>query len=68
MLIIKLGKILIDLFSDKEYVSFQGGEIYSIFSNAIELYTVNERALLRYTSRKKKKDKIRGLLNTIKRQ
>ena len=68
MLTITLEKILIDLFSDKEYVSFQGGEIYSIFSNAIELYTVNERALLRYTSRKKKKDKIRGLLNTIKRQ
>jgi len=68
MLTITLEKILIDLFSDKEYVSFQGGEIYSTFSNAIELYTVNERALLRYTSQKKKKNKIRGLLNTIKRQ
>ena len=65
---ITLEKILVDLFSDKEFVSFQGSEIYSIFSNAIELYTVNESALLRYASRKKEKDKIQDLLNTIKRQ
>jgi len=65
---VSLEKMLVDLFSDKEFVSFQGSEIYSIFNNAIELYTVNESTLLRYASRKKKRDKIQNLLNTIKRQ
>lgn len=61
-----LEKILVDLFSDKEFISFQGNEIYKIFQNAFETYTINESTMLRYTDRKKKKDKINALLQTIK--
>lgn len=63
-----LEKILVDLFSDKEFISFQGSEIYTIFENALDAYTVNESAMLRYADRKKKKEKIQSLLKTIKRQ
>ncbi len=63
-----LEKILVDLFSDKEFISFQGNEIYKIFQNAFKTYTINESTMLRYTDRKKKKkkDKINALLQTIK--
>lgn len=63
-----LEKILVDLFSNKEFISFQGSEIYTIFENALDAYTVNESAMLRYADRKKKKEKIQSLLKTIKRQ
>ncbi len=62
-----LEKILVDLFSDKEFISFQGSEIYTIFQNALDAYTINESAMLRYADRKKRKEKIRCLLKTINR-
>lgn len=63
-----LEKILVDLFSDKEFISFQGSEIYTIFQNALDAYTINESAMLRYADRKNKKANIQRLLKTIERQ
>jgi hypothetical protein len=61
-----LEKILVDLATDKEFFPFQGNEIFSIYKNAFEKYTINESSMLRYAARKEKRDKIKEIINTIK--
>jgi DNA-binding Lrp family transcriptional regulator len=63
-----LEKILVDLYTDKEFFPFQGNDIDSIYESAFERYTINENTMLRYASRKEKKTKLQELLETIKRQ
>jgi len=62
-----LEKILVDLAVDKEFISFQGSEIYAIFESAMGQYTVNQNTLLRYAARKNKKEEIKKII-TINRQ
>jgi hypothetical protein len=62
-----LEKILVDLAVDKEFMPFQGNEIYAIFESAMEQYTVNQNTLLRYAARKNKKEEIQKII-TINRQ
>jgi hypothetical protein len=62
-----LEKMLVDLAVDKEFMSFQGSEIYAIFESAMEQYTINQNTLLRYAARKNKKEKIKKII-TINRQ
>lgn len=66
--IASLEKILVDLYCDKEFLPFQGNEIYHIYKNAFNDYTINESSMLRYASRKEKRAEIRIVLNSIKRQ
>lgn len=61
-----LEKILVDLYCDKEFSSFQGNEIHHIYKNAFDSYTVNESTMLRYASRKEKKSAIEAMINSIK--
>jgi hypothetical protein len=63
-----LEKMLVDLATDKEFISFQGNEIYTIFRTAFEKYTVNQNTLLRYASRKHKKEETKTIITTINRQ
>ena len=63
-----LEKILVDWATDKEFLPFQGNEIFSIYGNAFEKYTINESAVLRYAARKEKRPKITEIINTIKHQ
>ena len=63
-----LEKILVDLATDKEFFSFQGNEIFTIYENAFDKYTINESSMLRYVARKEKRDKIKKIINSIKRQ
>jgi len=63
-----LEKILVDLATDKEFFPFQGNEILTIYENAIEKYTINESSMLRYASRKEKRENVTKIINTIKRQ
>ena len=63
-----LEKILVDLYCDREFTPFQGNEIYHIYKNAFNDYTVNESTMLRYASRKEKKAEIEEIINSIKRQ
>jgi DNA-binding Lrp family transcriptional regulator len=63
-----LEKILVDLATDKEFFPFQGNEILSIYGSAFEKYTLNESSMLRYATRKEKRNKIEKIINTIKRQ
>jgi hypothetical protein len=53
-----LEKLLIDLFSDPEFSYLQGNELKAIYRNAFYKYTVNENRLLRYASRKGKKEEV----------
>ncbi|MDR1459600.1 MAG: hypothetical protein LBI60_05245 [Bacteroidales bacterium] len=63
-----LEKMLVDLATDKEFISFQDNEIYTIFGTAFEKYTVNQNTLLRYAARKHKKEEIEQIIKTINRQ
>lgn len=63
-----LEKMLVDLCTDKEFISFQGNEIYHIYENAFESYTVNQQTMLRYAGRKSKREEIEKTLKTINRQ
>ena len=63
-----IEKILVDLYADKIFLPFQGNELNHIFETAFENYTINENTLLRYASRKEKRDEIDSFLKSIKRQ
>ncbi len=60
---ITLEKLLVDLISEpKLYESFQGSELNYIFREAFEKYLINKDKLLRYASRRRKKDKVEAFL------
>ena len=61
-----IEKLLVDLFSDKEFEFLQGYELTHIFNNAFSKYTININKLLRYASRKAKRDQIAKFIKTIK--
>ena len=61
-----LEKILVDLATDKEFFSFQGNEILTIYENAFKKFTINESAMLRYAARKEKRETINKIIKTIK--
>lgn len=63
-----LEKMLVDLCTDKEFVSFQGNEIHHIFENAFDAYTINEQTMLRYAGRKSRRAEVENLLKTINRK
>ena len=63
-----LEKLLVDLATDKEFFPFQGNEIFTIYENAFDKYTINESSMLRYAARKEKRDKIKEIIGSIKRQ
>ena len=61
-----IEKLLVDLFADKEFEFLQGYELTHIFNNAFLKYTININKLLRYASRKAKREQIAEFLKTIK--
>ncbi len=63
---ITIEKLLVDLFSDKEFDFLQGYELTHIFTNAFSKYTINLDKLLRYASRKEKRTVIADYIKTIK--
>jgi len=66
--VITLEKFLVDLCTDKEFISFQGNEIYHIYENAFQAYTVNQQTMLRYAGRKTKREEVENIIKTINRQ
>jgi hypothetical protein len=61
-----IEKLLVDLFSDKEFYFLQGYELTYIFGNAFSKYTINIDKLLRYASRRGKKEEIVDFIDSIK--
>ncbi|MCK4530131.1 MAG: hypothetical protein KAU44_03060 [Candidatus Marinimicrobia bacterium] len=53
-----LEKILVDIFCDKDlFDAYQGNELRTIFREAISKYTINMNRMIRYASRRGKKEK-----------
>lgn len=63
-----LEKMLVDLATDKELISFQGNEIYTIIRTASQKYTINQSTMLRYAGRKHKREEVSRILETINSQ
>jgi hypothetical protein len=61
-----IEKLLVDLFADKEFEFLHGYELTHIFNNAFSKYTINIDKLLRYASRKAKREQISEFIKTIK--
>ena len=61
----ELEKLLVDHDSDKEYDSLTEADIQKEFQRAFELYQVNISRLLRYASRKGKKEEIQNRMARI---
>lgn len=64
----ELEKLLVDHDSDKEYDSLTEADIQKEFQLAFELYKVNTSRLLRYASRKGKKEEIQRRMDLIDKQ
>ncbi|MCD4698515.1 MAG: hypothetical protein K8S16_19990 [Bacteroidales bacterium] len=63
---ISIEKLLVDVFCDVVVFSAQqGAEMRTIFNEALAKYSVNLDRMLRYASRRRKKDSFQKYLNTI---
>jgi hypothetical protein len=61
-----LEKILVDIFCDDVLFSAQqGGEMQTLFKEALNKYSVNENRMLRYADRRRKKESLTKYLNSI---
>ncbi len=60
-----LEKLLVDALVDKELEYLHGNELYHIYNNAFSRYNINTKRLLRYASRRNRKDKALSILNNI---
>ena len=60
-----MEKMLVDAVSDKELVFMQGNELHTIYANAFSGYSINKNRLLRYASRRNRKDKVERILKNI---
>lgn len=59
-----IEKILVDIVADKEFDYTSGTELYYIYSNAFETVDVNKKKLLRYASRRNRKERIEQILKS----
>ena len=50
---------------DNELIFTSGSEIYHIYENAFERVNVNKSKLMRYASRRNRKNQIEQIINTI---
>lgn len=59
-----IEKILVDAVSDKELQFAQGAELFAIYENAFERFDINRSRLLRYASRRNRKQKVETILKS----
>ena len=64
-LVPRIEKILVDAIGDNELLFASGSEIYNIYEYARERNHVNMRKLLRYASRRNRKEKAKQIIYTI---
>ena len=63
---ISLEKLLVDLFCDKTiFEAYQGRELHYIYSNIFNQFSINTAKLLRYATRRGKKNEFEKTLNQI---
>ena len=61
----RIEKILVDAVGDNELMFTNGSELYNIYEYAKERNNINLSKLLRYASRRNRKDKVEHILNSI---
>jgi hypothetical protein len=61
-----LEKIIVDIFSDEEFIYVQSSELVLIIKTAFERYTISESRLIRYADRKRKKKMLLDFLTANK--
>lgn len=61
----RIEKILVDVITDNELRFASGSEIYTIYESALERNNVNMSKLLRYASRRNRKEKAERIIITI---
>ncbi|MCQ2259627.1 MAG: hypothetical protein MJZ41_16825 [Bacteroidaceae bacterium] len=59
-----IEKILVDIVSEKEFDYAGGAELYHIYNNVFESIEVNKKKLLRYASRRNRKERIEQILKS----
>ncbi len=57
-----IEKILVDIVGDVEFSFLQGSEINHVYSNIFERHSVNKNKLLRYATRRGRKEEVEKLL------
>ena len=63
---VSIEKLLVDIFTDTIVFSAQqGAELRIIFQEAFNKYTINQSKMLRYASRRRKKESFQEYLNTL---
>ena len=63
---VSIEKLLVDIFCDGVVFSAQqGAEMQTIFNEALSKYSVNQNRMLRYASRRRKKESFQEYLNTF---
>jgi hypothetical protein len=61
-----IEKILVDLFCDTDlYKTYQGAEMKNIYKEVFSRYTINEKTLLRYANRRKRKKRLIQYLDRL---
>jgi len=58
-----LEKVLVDIAGDVEFDFMQGAEIVYFYRNVMERHTINKRKLLRYASRRGRREEVEQLYN-----
>lgn len=58
-----LEKVLVDIAGDVEFDFLQGAEITYFYRNVLERHKINERKLLRYASRRGRREEVEQLYN-----
>lgn len=59
-----LEKILVDATIATEFEFARGSELYTIYENAYQMYRIGKKAMLRYATRRGKKDEIEKLIES----
>jgi len=60
-----IEKILVDIIGDIEFSFLQGSEINHVYTTIFERHSINKNKLLRYATRRGRKEKVEQLLNCI---
>lgn len=61
-----IEKILVDIVGDVEFYFLQGSEINYVYATIFERHSINKKKLLRYATRRGRKEEVEQLLNANK--
>ena len=61
-----IEKVLVDMVGDVEFSFVQGAEINSVYATIFERHNVNKNKLLRYATRRGRKEEVEQLINANK--